>query len=64
MSEPAFILGHETSEARFFSESEMPIEELAFRDMVPDTTAEIFRRLRERDFEVRILTLGAAQNPR
>lgn len=61
-SEPPFNLGHETSEARFFSEAEMPVEELAFRDMVPDTTAEIFRRLREKDFEVRILTLGASPN--
>lgn len=61
-SEPPFNLGHETSEARFFSEAEMPVEELAFSDMVPDTTAEIFRRLREKDFEVRILTLGPVPN--
>jgi ADP-ribose pyrophosphatase YjhB (NUDIX family) len=54
--EPALSPGPESSDVRFFSEETHPNQELAFGDMVPDTPADIYRRLRERDFAVTCLT--------
>ena len=59
LTEPPLDPGTESSDVRFFSEDTIPDCELAFSDMVPDTPADIFRRLRERDFGVRSLTFRA-----
>jgi ADP-ribose pyrophosphatase YjhB (NUDIX family) len=55
--------GLESLEARFFAEDAWPVSELAFGDMVPDTPAVIFKRLRDQDFAVQSLIFGRAATP-
>ncbi len=56
--EPSLSAGRECSDVRFFSEDTIPHGELAFSDMVPDSMADIFKRLRDRDFAIYSLSLG------
>jgi NADH pyrophosphatase NudC (nudix superfamily) len=55
-SEPALSPGPESANARFFAEETIGHLEVAFNDMIPDTPADTFARLRSRDFEVQCLT--------
>jgi len=55
-TEPALIPGPESAEVRFFAEQTIGPGEVAFNDMIPDTPADVFARLRSRDFSVRCLT--------
>jgi NADH pyrophosphatase NudC (nudix superfamily) len=55
-TQPVLCPGPESLEVEFFSENTLPSDQLAFADMVPDTPADIFRRLRNRDFVVQSLT--------
>jgi ADP-ribose pyrophosphatase YjhB (NUDIX family) len=55
--EPTISVGAECSEAHFFGEADMPTSQLAFSDMIPETTAEFFARIRARNFAVQLLTL-------
>ena len=54
---PVLSPGPEASEARFFSEAEVPREHLAFIDTMPSVSQDVFERLRQRQFEVLALTL-------
>jgi ADP-ribose pyrophosphatase YjhB (NUDIX family) len=56
-NEPVLSPGPEASEARFFSEAEVPREHLAFIDTTPSVSQDVFERLRQRQFEVLALTL-------
>ena len=49
--------GPESLDVRIFAEEAWPIGQLAFDDMGPDTPADIFKRLRDRDFAVQSLTI-------
>jgi NADH pyrophosphatase NudC (nudix superfamily) len=59
---PNFQPGPESLEARFFTEDSWPVSQLAFDDMVPDTPADIFNRLRDRNFAVQCLTFRPRQS--
>jgi ADP-ribose pyrophosphatase YjhB (NUDIX family) len=55
VAQPAVYPGLESLEVSFFSEETWPSDQLAFADLVPDTPADIFRRVRDRDFSVQSL---------
>jgi len=55
-AEPVLNPGPESVEARFFAEQTIGPDEVAFNDMIPDTPADVFARLRTRDFSVQCLT--------
>jgi ADP-ribose pyrophosphatase YjhB (NUDIX family) len=55
-TEPVLNPGPESLEARFFAEQTIGPREVAFNDMIPDTPADTFARLRKRDFTVQCLT--------
>jgi ADP-ribose pyrophosphatase YjhB (NUDIX family) len=54
--EPPISPGPESVDARFFKEAAIGPLEVAFNDMIPDTPADTFARLRSRDFTVQCLT--------
>lgn len=58
-AEPTLIAGHESLDARLFSEAEMPVHEIAFNDTSVDFLKEFFRRLRNDRFPVQSMTLGS-----
>jgi NAD+ diphosphatase len=55
-SEPALSPGPEAMDAKFFSERTLGSREIAFNEMIPDKPADVFARLRSREFAVRCLT--------
>src|SRR3984957_8042673 len=57
-AEPTLVTGHESLDARFFSEAEMLLHEIAFNDLSVDLLKEFFRRLRNDRFPVQSLTLA------
>lgn len=54
--EPVFSPGPESADARLFAEDTLSHLEVAFNDMIPDTPADTFARLRSRDFAIQCLT--------
>jgi ADP-ribose pyrophosphatase YjhB (NUDIX family) len=59
-TEPRLVLGTEATEARFWSEKEFPVEQLAFREMLHDMPEDFFRGLRTGEFPIASVTLRPA----
>jgi ADP-ribose pyrophosphatase YjhB (NUDIX family) len=55
-SEPTLNPGPEAADAQFVSERTLGSRKVAFNDMIPDKPADVFARLRTREFAVRCLT--------
>jgi ADP-ribose pyrophosphatase YjhB (NUDIX family) len=60
-TERRLVVGPEMSEVRFWAESELPISQLAFSDMVGDVVARFFHGLRTGDANVTAVTINVAQ---
>jgi ADP-ribose pyrophosphatase YjhB (NUDIX family) len=57
-AEPEFKAGPDVLEARLFSEEDLPLEDLAFREMIPDQYPRgFFRHLRDQAFPVVAMTV-------
>jgi len=59
ISAPTPIANKESTEVRMFSESKLPVAELAFIEQLRDPFISFFRQLRDDRFQVSSLTLGS-----
>ena len=60
-SEPSIVAGPEVLEARFWSETDLPFRELAFRDMVKGAPEDFYRSMRTGDFAADCVTIRPSQ---
>jgi ADP-ribose pyrophosphatase YjhB (NUDIX family) len=61
-TEPTFNVGPDVLEARLFSEAELPLQDLAFREMIPDQyPRDFFRHLRDKAFPVVAITVAGPE---